>query len=411
MKTRILFIPALMLALTTPSQAADLTKTDAKLKQKLQTAPAQSINVDQQNIAVEPPTRVKEVEDTGKKLPAVQQTPGLSDSQAERAARAAAANRARQMNEIKDLNGAQDIKNMGDINNLDGMTGGTRPGQGGRLGLPDPNTAPGSGNRSPYQQPEGFSDPMDGHRNSDKGPGVPGGVYAPSPRDAAGGIASQQGGGGGNVTHRTDRHGNLVTYTKVTHHGDGTSTQQNSTYYQDTGEFHSAYDRNVDNQGNTTSSRSLEVVERRTDSETGDTTVVVREERTGSGGGSVHPGRELGGDKGDPPPRDPNNIAGYQPADGAAADGPCDTSLYACQREIELGRQFRNSPDRVNPGDPDNGSQPQGPRLAVDPETLVTNPDPNNPGRGGFVPSEEWAERQREKLEEGAGPGARPPGE
>lgn len=410
MKTRILFIPALMLALTTSSQAADLTKTDAKLKKKLQTAPVQSINVEQQNIAVEPPTRIKEVENSGHKLPGAQQTPGLSDSQAERAARAAAANQARGLNEIKDLNGAQDIKNLGDINNLDGMIGGARPGQGDRFGLPDPSTAPGSGSSSPYQRPEGFDDPMDGHRNSDKGPGVPGGLYAPSPRDAAGGIASQQGG-------RTTDSGSYQTpgttvYYKERDNGDGTVTRTETDYDRETGEFLSHSEHTQDNEGNQVSSRTLTRTGSTVDG-SGNRTVTVREERT-EGGRTVytHPSRRLGPDKHDPAPSDPNNIAGYQPADGGGTSGPCDTSLYACQREIELGRQFRKSPDHVNPGDPDNGSQPQGPRLAVDPETLVINPDPNNPARGGgFVPSEEWAARQREKLEEGAGPGARPPGE
>lgn len=227
-----------------------------------------------------------------------------------------------------------------------------------------------------------------------------GALMPPSPRDIArgGGIAGY-GWGAGNDYGERQANGN-ITYAEVTHHSDGSRTVNNSTYDVH-GNLRSAHQRSFDSEGNVTHIWHGDVVY---PEDGGDPT--MRTSWTNLKDGQVETLDRAHEPVGDPPLRDPDvDIAGTpvdDPYASGGGDGYCPPYLPGCQRE---GKP-RQSPNRVNPGDPDQVDTPQAPRLVVESESLVTNPDPTGSPGSGFSPPAGW----QEDIEGGGKtPGAMPP--
>lgn len=83
--------------------------------------------------------------------------------------------------------------------------------------------------------------------------------------------------------------------------------------------------------------------------------------------------------------------------------------MAAATRTANLARQRQQGPNRVNPGTVDMANPTRAPRVQIDKGRLASNPDPNRFEGSGFAPPPGWLEQQREELEDGIGPGGRPP--
>lgn len=368
----------------TMSAAALAAAPDPENEGKEQTRPAKAEA--QAATSIDLPAASRKLPDTSiRKVPK-----GLSEAAADRIGTAAEAAQARGLGDVGELGRIdQGIERQGGLDDLDGpLTDRNRDRRiGGRR--PAGNGVPDYARGDPSGLPAGADNPADrlGNRNRNGGRYTGGGLLPPGPRASAGdGLVSQ---GGGNVSRRVDHGNGLVTYGKTVHGEDGSTTEYLVTYREDDGSFVSAHTTTVDADGHVTR-RTLEREGTVVDYADGSTEVIVSETRTEGDDDQVtyrHPGRELGPEKGDPPPTDPNVT---RPSDDPYAPGRdddyCPPEIYGCQRESEEPRQ---SPNRVNPGDPELADDTdQAPRLMIDRDSLVTNPAPDgaSAGRGGTLP-------------------------
>ncbi|QKK11070.1 MAG: hypothetical protein HND59_05115 [Pseudomonadota bacterium] len=185
---------------------------------------------------------------------------------------------------------------QGNITDIPGSTLG-RNSKGGT----DWNKLPGQQNSKGFENPLGRYAPdlPDNNRGRGKNPLVP----SANPKDWASGAASQ-----GGMTRHDE--GGTIYYTGRKSDGQGGTVDTRSTYDAETGEFISSSRTHTRADGSSTSTLLVRTAGTH-DVRSGQSGAIVQEtQETRDASGRVsstytHPGRELGGDKTDPPVRDP----------------------------------------------------------------------------------------------------------
>lgn len=307
---------------------------------------------------------------------------------------------------VKEMANIQGVKNLGDLDNLGAPLGGSQgknpldrlgtkqPGG----GMPDYMTKSPFGN-SAFGMPKP-TDP-DAPRGNRSSPYAGGSLMPPSPRDVArgGGLASQDNNGQTREYVHHHPEGN-TTYTESTPNADGGATNDSATYDKN-GRLTSFHQTNVDADGNINHRFHAEV-----DYPENGADPVIRTDW--SFGDGPPQSKDRGHAPTDPPLRQEDyGFAGMPTTDpyGPGSGGDyCPPYLAGCQWEADAARRSQQSPNRVNPGTADNLARPQAPRLAVDTQGLVTNPDPTGGADGGFNPPAGW--RTGENGTPGGHPGS-----